>query len=127
MTCNSCAKTCEIQGWSGTSLLTLKYTTNFVVQFNKYARHYVGVSDDLYLAVVRMRVREARYATNLKQEMVAERADLTLRHYQRYEARTKNVFAMSLLTLRRIAQVLNADIAELTREPSEQDVGKLES
>ena len=83
------------------------------------------MSDDLYLAVVRMRVREARRATNLKQEAVAEQVDLTLRHYQRYEARTKYVFAMSLLTLRRIAQVLGADIATLTSEPSEKDIEKL--
>ena len=77
--------------------------------------------DELYLAVVRKRVREARRRTKLSQEQVAEQVDVTLRHYQRYEATTKPGFNASLLTLRAIGKVLGAEIDGLVREPSPEE------
>ena len=77
--------------------------------------------DEVYLAVVRKRVREARRRTKLSQEQVAERVDITLRHYQRYEATTKPGFNASLLTLRAIGRVLEVDIATLVREASSEE------
>jgi transcriptional regulator with XRE-family HTH domain len=83
------------------------------------------MSDELYLAVVRMRIREARKAASLKQEEVAERVDLIHRHYQRYEAASYPGFAMSLLTLRKIAKVLNCQVSDLVKEPTSDEVKRL--
>ena len=82
--------------------------------------------DEVYLAVVRKRVREARRRTKLSQEQVAERVDVTLRHYQRYEATTPPGFNASLLTLRAIGKVLEVDIASLVREPSLEEAEEIE-
>lgn len=69
-----------------------------------------------------MRIREARRKTKLNQEQVAEQVDITLRHYQRYEASTQSPgFSASLLTLRAIGKVLSIDITSLVREPSSEE------
>jgi transcriptional regulator with XRE-family HTH domain len=83
------------------------------------------MSDELYLAVARMRIREARKAASLKQEEVTERVDLTHRHYQRYEAASYPGFAMSLLTLRKIAKVLHCQVSDLVKEPTSDEVKRL--
>jgi DNA-binding XRE family transcriptional regulator len=100
-------------------------TTFFVVHNTPLPRHDATVSDELYLAVVRMRIREARKATSLKQEEVAEKVELTHRHYQRYEAANYPGFAMSLLTLRKIAKVLNREMSDLVKEPSAKELERL--
>ena len=82
--------------------------------------------DEVYLAVLRKRVREARRETRLSQEQVAEKVDVTLRHYQRYEAKAPPGFNASLLTLRAIGKVLGIDIASLVREPSPEEVAEVE-
>ena len=103
------------------------YTTNFVVPLKSKARHDAKVSgDEVYLAVVRKRVREARRETGLSQEQVAERVDVTLRHYQRYEAKVPPGFNASLLTLRVIGKVLKVDITSLVREPSPEELAEVE-
>jgi transcriptional regulator with XRE-family HTH domain len=86
------------------------------------SRHDATVSGELYLAVVRMRIRQARKIANLKQEEVAEQVDLTHRHYQRYEAASYPGFAMSLLTLRKIAEVLQTNISDLVAEPNDNEL-----
>ena len=83
------------------------------------------MSEETYLAAVRLRIRKARQATQMLQEEVAEKVDLTHRHYQRYEAITHPKFAVSLLTLRRIAQALAVPISELTREANEDELKEL--
>ena len=82
--------------------------------------------DEVYLAVVRKRVREARRETGLSQEQVAEQVDITLRHYQRYEAKAPPGFSASLLTLRVIGRVLKVDITSLVREPSPEELAEVE-
>jgi transcriptional regulator with XRE-family HTH domain len=69
-----------------------------------------------------MRIRQARKIANLKQEEVAERVDLTHRHYQRYEASSYPGFAMSLLTLRKIAKVLKTELSNLVAEPNDEEL-----
>ena len=100
-------------------------TTFFVVHNTPSPRHDAAVSDELYLAVVRMRIREARKAASLNQEEIAEKVDLTHRHYQRYEAASYPGFAMSLLTLRKIAKVLDCEVSDLVREPSAKELERL--
>jgi transcriptional regulator with XRE-family HTH domain len=100
-------------------------TTFFVVHNTASPRHDATVSDELYLAVVRMRIREARKAASLNQEEIAEKVDLTHRHYQRYEASSYPGFAMSLLTLRKIAKVLDCEMSDLVREPSTKELERL--
>ena len=91
------------------------------------ARHDAKVSgDEVYLAVVRKRLREARRKTGLSQEQVAEQVNITLRHYQRYEAKAPPGFNASLLTLRAIGKVLGIDIASLVREPSREEMTEVE-
>ena len=101
------------------------HTTLFVVHNTATTGHDATVSDELYLAVVRMRIREARKAANLKQEEVAEKVDLTHRHYQHYEASSYPGFAMSLLTLRKIAKVLHREVSDLVKESTSDEVKRL--
>ena len=82
--------------------------------------------DEVYLAVLRKRVREARRQTSLSQEQVAELADITLRHYQRYEAKTPPGFNASLMTLRTIGKVLGVDITHLVQEPSPSEIADIQ-
>lgn len=72
---------------------------------------------DVYLAVVRYRIRKARRRSGLTQEDVAERTNLPVRTIQRFEARTGNRFNPTLLSLRAIAAALHTDVPTLVREP----------
>jgi transcriptional regulator with XRE-family HTH domain len=45
--------------------------------------------DEVFLTVMRKRIRQARLAKGLRQEDVAELTDMPLRSYQRFEARTE--------------------------------------
>ena len=78
--------------------------------------------DDLYLAVVRHRIRAARKRAGLTQEDVAGRTNLPVRTIQRFEARGGNRFNPTLLTLRIIAAALHTDVPTLTREPHPDEI-----
>lgn len=85
------------------------------------------MSDDLYLTVLHQRIREARQATSLTQQEVAEQLHLTLRHYQRLErSSAKRITDPSIALLRRLASVLNVNICHLVKEPTEVEVQNLE-
>ena len=83
------------------------------------------VDEELFLAVVRARVREARRKAGLIQEQVAEELDLTLRHYQRYEAKANPGFNASLLTLRAIGKVVGVELTALVEEPSSEELERV--
>lgn len=73
------------------------------------------MSDEQFLAMIRIRVKDARLKLGFTQEEVAERVDLTVRQYQRYEGQ-KVKGSMSLLTLRKISLVLGVELVDLVRE-----------
>jgi transcriptional regulator with XRE-family HTH domain len=85
------------------------------------------VSDDLYFAVIRLRIREARKKVGLTQEEVADKVGMDLRHYQRYEGRVKSSSEMSLSTLRKISRVLRVGIHLLVHEPNTDEIKQLKS
>jgi transcriptional regulator with XRE-family HTH domain len=60
-------------------------------------------------------VRAARKAAGLTLKVVAERAEIHWRHWQKVEAATVNI---TLQTLVRIGESLDIDPADLIREPS---------
>jgi transcriptional regulator with XRE-family HTH domain len=77
------------------------------------------VPEDSYLAVVRMRIKAARIARGLRQDDAAELAGIEPRSYQRLEAaNAQRKFNPTLETLRAIAGVLGVTVAELTAEPT---------
>ena len=80
--------------------------------------------DETYLSVVRHRIREARLAQGLRQEDVAEAADLQLRTYQRFEAlkAERSSFNPTLVSIRAIARGLGVELEALTVEPSAQEL-----
>ncbi|MEX2534142.1 MAG: helix-turn-helix transcriptional regulator [Trueperaceae bacterium] len=85
------------------------------------------MTDELYLAVVRRRIQQARLARELRQEDVADRLGISLRAYQRYEGvETAKEFNPYVLTLRRIASTLGEDAGHILREPSRTEVQALD-
>jgi transcriptional regulator with XRE-family HTH domain len=87
------------------------------------------VSDaELYLAVVRRRIQQARVARNLRQEDVAERLGIAVRSYQRYESEAREkAFNPYAATLRGIALALGVDVGTITREPSNREFEELKA
>jgi transcriptional regulator with XRE-family HTH domain len=85
------------------------------------------VTEDLYLAVVRRRIQQARLAMDLRQEDVAEKLGISVRSYQRYESEGPDKrFNPYALTLRRIAVTLGEDVGDIVREPSAGEVRALD-
>ena len=80
------------------------------------------MSSELYLAVVRLRIRNARLAAGLNQEEVADRADMAPRHYRRLEALTARKTNPTLEKLRAVALVLDVDVPALTGEPTGEEI-----
>ena len=82
--------------------------------------------DELFLAVLRMRIKKRRIECRLRQEDVAEKANMVLRTYQRFEAyKNKEFFNPTLRIVIAIAQALDTTVSELTRELTEEDVAAL--
>ena len=70
-----------------------------------------------------MRVRNLREAKKMFQEDVAELCGMSERGYRRFEAFTsKTRLNPTLLSLYKIAQALETDVSELTREPTKEEV-----
>ncbi|HEX7005386.1 MAG TPA: helix-turn-helix transcriptional regulator [Trueperaceae bacterium] len=85
------------------------------------------MTDEVYLAVVRRRIKLARLARSLRQEDVAERLGISLRAYQRYEGEdTSREFNPYVLTMRRIARTLGEDPGAILGEPTQSEIGELE-
>ena len=83
--------------------------------------------NDIFIAVVRMRIRKERLERNLTQEVVAEGTSLPLRSYQRYEAQhDKRPFSPSLRNMREVALAIGVDLAELVTEPTQEEIEALE-
>ncbi len=83
--------------------------------------------DEAYLAVMRKRIRGARLAKGLRQEDVAERVNMPLRSYQRFEAQhEKRLFNPTLFNLLAVARAIGVDLCEFTCEPSEAELKGLE-
>lgn len=75
------------------------------------------VSDDLYLSLLKRRIKVAREAKGLTQKEVADMIDMKPEDFQRFESKTgKKPFNPTILTLRKIALALDLDTGELTRE-----------
>ncbi|MGL4610150.1 MAG: helix-turn-helix domain-containing protein [Trueperaceae bacterium] len=85
------------------------------------------MSDDLYFAVIRMRIREARKQRGLTQEEVVDKLGMDLRHYRRYEGRVTPDSAMSLSTLRKISKVLRVRMGILVDEPNTDEVKRVKN
>jgi transcriptional regulator with XRE-family HTH domain len=76
-----------------------------------------------YVAVIRMRVRNAREALSLHQEDVAELCGMSERSYRRFEAfAAKTRLNPTLLSLYRISQALGVTVSELTKEPTKEEI-----
>jgi len=83
--------------------------------------------DDLFLAVLQMRIKKRRIECRLRQEDVAEKADMVLRTYQRFEGyKSKEFFNPTLRKVRAIAKALDTTVSELTRELTEEEVATLD-
>lgn len=82
--------------------------------------------DELFLAVLQMRIKKRRIERRLRQEDAAEKADMVLRTYQRFEAyKNKEFFNPTLRKIRVIAKALDTTVSELTRELTEEEVAGL--
>ena len=76
---------------------------------------------------MRQRIRKARLATGMSQEDVAERAQMPVRSYQRFEARDeKRVFNPNLFNLLAVARGIGVDLGEFVTEPTAEEVEELE-
>ena len=85
------------------------------------------MSGKTYLAVLKMRVREARIAVNLRQEDAAEAADVQLRTYQRFESmHDKKEFNPSILTIRDVAHAVGLTMCALTKEPTPEELERVQ-
>jgi transcriptional regulator with XRE-family HTH domain len=86
------------------------------------------VSEDPFFAVLRMRIHMARLAKGIRQEDIAELAQLQLRSYARFEAikPDKGRFNPTVRTLRMIAKTLDLELPELMHEPRETELALLE-
>lgn len=78
------------------------------------------MSDDVFKRVVCWRMRQRRIALNLRQEDVAERADMSLRRYQDFEAGTRK-FNPTLDTLLRFAEALESELGELLKRHTREE------
>lgn len=82
---------------------------------------------DAYVAVIKLRIRQARIERNLRQEDVAEQLHISLRSYQRFESQVADrPFDPKLTSLLMIAEALDLDICELVRAPSWRELRQLE-
>ena len=78
--------------------------------------------DDAFLELLRLRLRSARLARNLRQEDVAERTGMELRNYQRPESLTsKRRFNPTLLSLRGLANAVGISLSELMRDATQKN------
>ena len=84
------------------------------------------MSDDLFLAVLRMRIKKLRIERRLRQEDVAEKAGMVLRTYQRFEAyNSEQPFNPTLRNMMSIADSLATTLSDMTREPTEAELEEL--
>jgi transcriptional regulator with XRE-family HTH domain len=84
------------------------------------------VCNDVYLAVLRLRIKRTRLALGLRQEDVAEKAEMLLRTYQRFEAHaSKRHFNPTLSSLCAVAQALSMTVSELTRPATKREIDSL--
>ena len=82
--------------------------------------------DDAFLELLRLRLRSARLARNLRQEDVAERTGMELRNYQRLESLTsKRRFNPTLLSLRGLANAVGISLSELVRDATAEELASL--
>jgi DNA-binding XRE family transcriptional regulator len=104
--------------------VTAEFAGHFVLEFTgNERRNYAPVPEDSYLAVVRARIKAARIARGLRQDDAAELAGIEPRSYQRLEAaNAQRKFNPTLETLRAIAGVLGVTVAELTAEPTVEEL-----
>ena len=73
-----------------------------------------------------MRIKKRRIECRLRQEDVAEKAEMVLRTYQRFEAyRSEQHFNPTLRNLRAVASALATTVPELTRDLTENEVEEL--
>jgi transcriptional regulator with XRE-family HTH domain len=80
-------------------------------------------SEDDFVAVLRMRIRDARAKSKARQEDIAERVDMPVRSYQRFEAfQSVKPFNPTILWLRRIAHALGTELSDLVREPTSEEI-----
>lgn len=86
-----------------------------------------AVSDEeLFLAVLRMRIKKRRIERRLRQEDVAEEANMVLRTYQRYEAyNSEQFFNPTLRNVMAVARALATTVPDLTRELTKEEVEEL--
>ena len=82
-----------------------------------------GEAHAAYKRVVRWRLRQLRLERNLRQDDVAERANLSLRRYQEFES-GRGAFNPTLDTLLKLAEALGAHLEELTRRPTEEELAR---
>lgn len=84
--------------------------------------------DDAFLELLRLRLRSARLARNLRQEDVAERTGMELRNYQRLESLTsRRRFNPTLLSLRGLANAVGISLSELVRDATLEELASLDS
>ena len=79
--------------------------------------------------MLRARIRHARNTLKLRQADMADLLEIDLRSYQEYEAHTppKKGFNPSVLTLRKLALLLQTTVAAFTAEPEPSELQALES
>ena len=78
------------------------------------------------MAVLKLRVRDARIAMDLRQEDAAEAANLQLRTYQRFESpHDKKEFNPSIMTVRAVAQAVGLTMCALTLEPTQTELERI--
>ena len=84
--------------------------------------------DNTFLELLRLRLRSARLAQNLRQEDVAERTGMELRNYQRLESLTsRRRFNPTLLSLRALANAIGISLSELLKDATPQELATLAS
>lgn len=81
------------------------------------------LDDARYLALLRRRITRARKASGLTQTQVANAIGMQPKDFQRFESLTgKKPFNPTILNLRRIAQTVDVDVGDLTREPDDAEL-----
>lgn len=89
---------------------------------------HTSVEEDLFLQVLRMRIRQARKRLNLTQDDMAERTHMNLRHYQRFEAfKTQENFNPNLQQLRQVALALQVPLGTLFEETTPDEIQELKA
>jgi transcriptional regulator with XRE-family HTH domain len=79
------------------------------------------MSDAVYKRVVRWRIKGRRLELGLRQEDVAEGADISLRRFQEYE-NARIYFNPTFDMLLRFAKALDMDLATLLVKPSKEEI-----